>query len=212
MKKVIMQRITIGSAAAGVCGLLAAPVFAHNTFTSMQAPAGYLQDLEMRVTHGCKGSPVNSVRIKMPEGVVRVTVNNTRDWTVETKLRKLAKPVPGDGGNMINETVDEIIWSNPKSTIPALGSFEGFKFRAALPKTPGAILYFKTINGCEKGDDKYVDLPQEPLTIGMPDFGKKLLAFMSATPGPSPFLILEKPSKPQYPWESPEGAPARAAR
>ncbi len=35
----------------------------------MYAPAGYVQDLEMRVTHGCKGSPVKEVNIKIPEGV-----------------------------------------------------------------------------------------------------------------------------------------------
>ena len=43
-----------------------------------------------------------------------------RDWKVETKMRKLPKPVPGEGGTMLTETVDEIIWSAPKSVIPAL--------------------------------------------------------------------------------------------
>ena len=199
-----MKRTMFTTVIATLAVVLMAPVFAHNTFTTQYAPAGYLQDLEMRVTHGCKGSPVNSVRIKIPEGVYRVTVNNSRDWSVEIKMRKLAKPVPGDGGNMMTETADEVIWSNPKSTIPAMGYFEGFKFRASLPKEPGQILFFKTINGCVAGDDKYVDLPATPLDLKGKDFPQKLLAFMSATPGPSPFLILEKPLRPQYPWASPE--------
>ena len=197
---------------AGLIGLLASPVFAHDTFTSMYASAGYLQDLEMRITHGCKGSPVNSVRIKIPEGVYRVTVDNTRNWTVETKIRKLDKPVPGDGGNMMMETVDEIIWSNPKSNIPAMGLYEGFKFRAALPNTPGAIMFFKTINGCVNGDDKYVDMPAAALDLKATDFPKKLLAFMSATPGPAPYVILEKPARPQYPWAGAEPPKAPAKR
>jgi hypothetical protein len=155
---------------------------------------------------------VKAVRIKIPEGINRVTVNMNRDWKVETKMRKLPKPVPGEGGNMITETVDEITWSEPKSVIPAMGTYEGFKFRAALPRTPGEILFFKTINVCEKGDDPYIDLPKAPLpAVGAADFGKKLLEFMSATPGPSPFLILEKPTKPQYPWESTEPAPRKVA-
>ena len=190
-------------------GLLGAPLLAHDTLTSMYAPAGYVQDLEMRITHGCKGSPVNSVRIKIPEGVYRVTVFNTRDWSVETKLRKLAKAVPGDGGNMMTETVDEIIWSNPKSTLPASGFYEGFKFRASLPKEAGTLLFFKTINGCVNGEDKYVDLPAAPLDMKAADFPKKLFAFISATPGPAPFLILEKPARPQYPWVA--TGPAAAA-
>jgi uncharacterized protein YcnI len=200
-----MNRSILATGAALVGAMLASQAQAHNVFTSMYAPAGYLYDLEMRVTHGCKGSPVTAVRIKIPENVMRVSVNNTRDWTVETKMRKLPKPIPGEGGTMISETVDEIIWSKPKTTIPALGYFEGFKFRAALPKTPGEIVFFKTINVCEKGDDKYVDLPAEPLKVGAEDFPKKLFAFMTATPGPAPFLILEKPARPQYPWDT-EGA------
>ena len=205
-----MRQTIVAMASVGLAIAAATPAAAHNTFTSMYAPAGYVQDLEMRVTHGCKGSPVNRVRIRMPEGVMRVSVANTRDWQVETKMRKLPKPVPGEGGTMMTETVDEIIWSSPKTVIPALGSFEGFKFRAALPDQPGTMLFFRTINDCDKGDDKYVDLPKQALDIKAPDFGKKLLEFMSATSGPSPFLILEKPARPQYPWSGAE-PPKRAA-
>lgn len=201
--------------AAGFCvtaGLLAASVAgAHNTFTTFYAPAGYVQDLEMRVTHGCKGSPVKEVRIKIPEGVTRVSAAVSRDWTVETKMRKLPKPVPGEGGNLITETVDEVIWKNPKSPIPALGSFEGFKFRAALPNKPGEIVFFRTVNVCLQGDDKYIDLPKETLRVGVPDLAVKLGKFMAATPGPSPFLILEKPARPQYPFALPAPPPKPAA-
>jgi len=195
------KNVSITAAAALATALAAVPATAHNTFSSMTAPAGYMQDLEMRITHGCKGSPVNSVRIKIPEGVTRVSVHVARDWKVETKMRKLPKPVQGEGGNTITETVDEIMWSAPKSAIPASGSYEGFRFRAQLPNTPGAILFFKTINGCEKGDEPYIDLPKTALpTVGAADFGQKLIDFMAATPGPAPYLILEKAAKPQYPW------------
>lgn len=200
MKRMIA--LTFAAAAA----IAAVPAVAHNTFTSMYAPAGYLQDLEMRVTHGCKGSPVKEVKIKIPEGVMRVQVGVNRDWEIETKMRKLPKPVPGEGGNMITETVDEIIWRNPKSTIPALGSFEGFKFRAALPDKPGEIVFFRTVNVCVAGDDKYIDLPKEPLNAKTPDLSAKLFKFMTATPGPAPFLLLEKPSRPQYPFAPPKAA------
>ncbi len=208
-----MKNPMLAAATAAVTAVLVAtPATAHNTFTSMVAPAGYVQDLEMRITHGCKGSPVNGVKIKIPEGVTRVSVNMVRDWKVETKMRKLPKPVPGEGGTMLTETVDEIIWSAPKSVIPALGTYEGFRFRASLPNTPGAIVFFKTINLCEKGDDPYIDLPKTALpAVGAPDFGQKLIDFMAATPGPAPYLILEKPSKPQYPWGNATPTPRKVA-
>jgi uncharacterized protein YcnI len=197
--------------AAAMAALLAGfPASAHNTLTSMYAPAGYVQDLELRVTHGCKGSAVKQVSVKIPEGVLRVSVAHNRDWQVETKMRKLPKPVPGEGGNMITETVDEIIWKNPKSVIPAMGAWEGFRFRGALPNTPGEILYFRSINVCEQGDDKYVDLPKEAIKATTPDLSSKLWSFMTATPGPSAFLILEKPARPQYPF-APPAEPKRAA-
>ena len=190
-------------------GAFAGQACAHATLTSMYAPAGYVQDLEMRVTHGCKGSPVKEVHIRIPDGVMRVTVAYTRDWKVETKMRTLAKPVRGDGGNMITEVVDEIIWKEPRSPIPASGVFEGFRFHAALPDTPGAILYFKTVNVCEQGDDKYIDMPKETFDARTPGVGSKLWKFLTASPGPAPYVILEKPSRPQYPWVMP--AAPRAA-
>ena len=197
-----MKKLLLATAAVSLCGFFASAASAHDTLTSMEGTAGYMTDFEMRVTHGCKGSPVKEVRVKIPDGVVRVSVGMNRDWKVETKMRKLDKPVPGDGGNMLTEVVDEITWKDPKSSIPAGGTFEGFKFRGALPKEDGKILFFRTVNVCEQGDDKYVDLPKDELKVGTPDFPKKLMEFMSATPGPSPYLITVKATKPQYPWET----------
>ena len=198
--------------AAGCAAALAAlPAIAHNNMTSYYAPAGYLQDLELRVTHGCKGSPVKEVKLRIPDGVMRVQVANNRDWQVETKMRKLPEPIPGEGGNMITETVEEIIWKNPKSPLPAGGFFEGFKFRAALPDKPGEIVFFRSINVCVSGEERYIDLPKESLNVRTPDLGKKLMDFMTATPTPAAFVILEKPSRPQYPFMMP-ARPAAAAR
>jgi len=191
-------KLLVGVAAALACTVAST----HNTLTSYYVPAGYMQDLEIRVTHGCKDSPVKEFRVKIPDGVVRVQTQYTRDWTVEKRMRKLPKPVPGDGGNMITETVDEIIWKNPKSPMPAAGVYEGFHFRAAIPDTPGQILFFRSINVCASGEERYVDLPTEPLDASTPNLPEKLLKFMMATPTPSAFVIIEKPTRPQYPFAS----------
>ncbi|MEZ5459697.1 MAG: YcnI family protein [Steroidobacteraceae bacterium] len=176
-----MNKTTLIAAAVGAA-LTALPAAAHNNMTSYYAPAGYLQDLELRVTHGCKGSPVKEVKVRIPDGVMRVQVENNRNWQIETKMRKLPKPIPGEGGNMITETVEEIIWKNPKSPMPAGGFFEGFKFRAALPDKPGEIVFFRSINVCVNGEERYIDLPKVPLNARTPDLGKKLMDFMTATP------------------------------
>ena len=60
------------------CGalLVSSASLAHNYLVETQAPAGYVHDLAMRVPHGCQGSAVNQVRIKIPEGVFRVTAED----------------------------------------------------------------------------------------------------------------------------------------
>lgn len=191
-----------GTLAAALC-FAASLASAHDALSSMYAPAGYTQDLEMRVYHGCKGSPVKAVRIKIPEQVSRVNIEYNRDWEIETRLRKLPKPVTMEGGVVINETIDEIIWKNPKSPLPANGRYEAFRFRASLPNTPGAILYFRTINVCEQGEEPYVDLPKARFDANSANMREQLTTLMMATPFPSPYLILEKPARPQYPFDMP---------
>lgn len=176
---------------------------AHNTMTAYYATAGFMQDLELRVTHGCKGSPVKEVRLKIPDGMMRVSAEHNRDWVIEMKMRKLPKPVPGEGGNMLTETVDEIIWKSPRSNLPGSGRFEGFRFRGMIPETVGKIIFFRSINVCESGEERYVDLPSETLEAKTPSLPDKLLKFMSATATPSAFMIIEKPTRAQYPFATP---------
>jgi uncharacterized protein YcnI len=193
----MMKKLALTTALA----LTVSPVLAHNYLTLLEAPAGYVHDIGMRVPHGCKDSPVNQVRIKIPEGMLRVTVEYRDDWDIEIKNRKIDPPIKVEGGmREISETVDEIIWSNPKNILPPDRVGE-FRFRGMLPNEPGRILFFRTLNDCVEGDDYYVDLPPEPLNLDDPDFHKKFWAFMIATATPAPYLILVEPERPQYPWE-----------
>ena len=172
----------------------------HNYMVETEAPAGYVHDLALRVPHGCAGSPVQQVRVKIPDGVYRVTVEHREDWDVSLKMRKVDPPVPGDGGRPITETVDEIMWSSPENPLPPDRTAE-FRFRAKLPDAVGRILYFRTLNKCVKGDDNYVDLPSEDLALDDPEFHAKFWAFMTASATPAPYVILTRPARPQYPWE-----------
>lgn len=189
-----------GLAIATTVGLLPLTSGAHNYLRDIEGPAGYVQDIVMRVPHGCKGSPVNEVRIKIPKDVYRVTVEYRDDWDIETKMRKVEPPVVGDGGRPITETVDEIRWSNPVNLLPPDRTGE-FRFRAQLPDEVGRIVFFRTLNTCVSGDDNYIDLPETPLNLSDPDFHEKFWAFMTATATPAPYMILTPPPRPQYPWQ-----------
>ena len=195
-----MSRIFAKFAAVFVGGCLSVSAVGHNYLAETHASAGYVSDIAMRVPHGCKGSPVIQVRIKIPDGVFRVTVTDRDDWDITTTMRDVDPPVAGDGGQPITKTVDEIMWSNPRRPLPADRIGE-FKFRGKLPDEPGRVLFFRTLNKCEEGDDNYVDLPAEDLVMTDPEFNEKFWAFMTATATPAPYLILTPPKRPQYPWE-----------
>ena len=97
----------------------------------------------MLVSHGCKGSPVKEVRMKIPEEIESVRPHNNHDWEIQTKMRPLPEPKTGEGGITITEVVDEVIWTNPKKAMPD-NMYEAFRIRALMPDDPGKILYFRT--------------------------------------------------------------------
>ena len=115
----MMKKMLRTTVAAGATALLAATsASAHNYMTTLRAPAGYMADMEARVAHGCLAEDVKEVRVKIPEGVYRVTPMNTREWEVEVEMREVNPPVAGDGGRPITRTVDTIIWKNPSAPTP----------------------------------------------------------------------------------------------
>ena len=48
---------------------LTGPAWAHNALSIRDGYAGYKVDVALEVNHGCKGSPVVGLRLKVPNGV-----------------------------------------------------------------------------------------------------------------------------------------------
>ncbi|MEQ8733278.1 MAG: DUF1775 domain-containing protein [Rhodospirillaceae bacterium] len=187
--------------------VLSAEAIAHNSLTSFEGYAGYRHETELLITHGCKGSPVNEVRIKIPDSIVSASAHHDPDWEIEYQMRKLDEPFRGEGGIMVSEVVDTIIWKNPKESVPN-NMYRSFRFRVGLPKEVNKVVHFQSINICENGErDPYVDMPEAELNVNAPDFKEQAWKFMTATATPAPFLVTRQPPKPQYPWEwNPEQA------
>ena len=179
---------------------------AHNVISVSEAPAGYLFPMQLNVNHGCKGSPVTTARLKIPEGITDAKASDKVGWKIEYKMRTLDTPAMFHGRE-ITEVVDEITWTKMDGSVPADG-WANFEFRATIPKEIGRVLHFKNITVCEDGStDPYVDMPEELLDINDPEFAAKAWAFMTATPHPAPMVVIRQPEKGQYPWEwTPEQA------
>jgi len=158
---------------------------AHAYLPNASAPAGYREDIEVRVPHGCNGLPTVEVRIQIPDGVTRVVPEIKPGWGIDMVMRPLDEPFKGEGGVMITETVDQLVYTG--GNLPDR-LFERFTFRVALPDTPGQMIFFKTVQKCTDGS--------ELRWIEVPEGDKKWFEYE----WPAPPLMLTEPEGPQYPF------------
>lgn len=151
----MIRSFTLGAS----CALLSTVAFAHITLENRQAPAGSTYKAVVRVPHGCEGSPTVTVRIKIPEGVFNVKPMPKPGWTIEAKKGKYPKPYQGDHATL-TEGVLELGWSGGK--LPD-DNYDEFVFRAALASDlpPGKPIYFPIVQECEKGVERWIEIPAE---------------------------------------------------
>ena len=160
--------------------LTAAPeARAHAVINEGTAVAGSFSFITLRITHGCGTSPTNQIRMKIPDGVIRVSPRFKENWTVEKRMKTLGTPYEDEMGNLVTETVDEIVWSG--GSLPD-GYYGEFQVRALMPDSPGETLWFKTIQNCQEGTIRWIEVPTRE--------GQSPYEFKE----PSPFIrIVEKP-------------------
>jgi periplasmic copper chaperone A len=155
MSRTLMTR-SLCSAALIAFAAAVPPAAAHVTLEQREAPAQSYYKAQLRITHGCKGSPTVRVRVRLPEGVLSVRPQPKPGWTVETTKVKLAKPIEDGHGNKITETVGEVAWSGGR--LPD-EHFDEFAVMMRLPDRPGAMLYFPVVQECEQGVHRWIEIP-----------------------------------------------------
>jgi len=128
----------------------------HAFIEMQQASAGAFHTVEVGIPHGCQGTATHTVRIKVPEGIGLANPQPKPGWKLSYTKRKLAKPVVLGEGAQRTEVTDEVTWSGGKLLD---SEFERFSMLVLLPDTPNVPLYFKTIQLCEKGENRWVDIP-----------------------------------------------------
>jgi periplasmic copper chaperone A len=180
LRSVIMRVLVIASM---VAATFAASAQAHVVFNQTNVAPAALTTLELRVTHGCNGSPTKEVRLKLPNGVTRVTPRALAGWQVAETKRPLQTPVVMHG-ETITQTVDTIVWSG--GSFPDF-AYQQFEVRAMMPNAPGTTLYFPVEQICENGSTSWSQIPATPAGWG-------------ALREPAPFVTLSG------------GAPAAASR
>jgi uncharacterized protein YcnI len=135
----------------------AMPAAAHVGLEPRQAQADTNQKVQLRVGHGCKGSPTVRVRVRLPEGVSGVRAQPKPGWKLDIKRVKLAKPLDDGHGGQITETVGEVEWSG--GTLPD-EQFDEFALIMRLPDRPGITLYFPVVQECKQGEHRWIEIPE----------------------------------------------------
>jgi uncharacterized protein YcnI len=161
-----------------------APTSAHVVMEKWEGYAGYQTVLTLLVPHGCGPSPTTELRVKVPDGIDIIVPEPKPGWDLSIGMRKLDKPMRGEGGRQISEVPDEISWKGGSLPTNHLGSF---RLLARLPDKPGTVIFFKTIQKCQDGETKWVD------TVAENEPAWKVWA----APAPAPFVEIKAAPGPQ---------------
>ena len=148
------------AAAVGVAALttaFAAPAAAHVSPDKDEVPAGGFTAVALTIGHGCETAATNVVEIQVPETILNVTPEMVPGWNVVVEKLALDKPVKGPHGEEFTERESVVRYTaRPGNELPPdlrLSFTLGFQ----APDTPGANLFFKTIQRCTEGETAWIE-------------------------------------------------------
>lgn len=157
MKTKIKRFSAAGIVAAAAVLTLVGSAAAHVTASPEEAEAGGYARLEFGVPHGCEGSPTIRVRVQIPDTVPSVTPQRNPLWSLSTK--EGSKQPTEAHGETITKGISEVIWTArqplPDHELDVLG------MSVLLPDAPGEAIYFPTIQECDRGEERWIQVPAE---------------------------------------------------
>ena len=140
--------------------LAASSASAHITLQNREAPVGSFYKAVFVVPHGCAGSATTKIRVQIPEGVIGVKPMPKPGWNVETVKAKYVAPYDFHGAKL-TEGVKEVAWSGGKLPDDFYDEFVISTFLTGTLK-PDTMLYFPTVQECEQGVSRWIDIPADP--------------------------------------------------
>ncbi|HEY3793997.1 MAG TPA: DUF1775 domain-containing protein [Bradyrhizobium sp.] len=138
----------------------ASPAFAHITLEGREAAIGSSYKAVFVVPHGCAGSATVKIRVQIPEGVIGVKPMPKPGWNVEAIKGKYASEYDFHGAKL-SEGVKEVVWSGGKLPDDFYDEFVISTYLTGALK-PDTMLYFPTVQECEQGVSRWIDIPVDP--------------------------------------------------
>jgi uncharacterized protein YcnI len=149
-----MKHCRIAALGAALIAVVVFPAIAtaHISVHPNTVPAGAFATLNLRVPGEEENAFAYKVAMQVPSGFISIDTENVPGWSVETKTKRLSKPIETDDGP-IDEEVSEVIWTGDKKEgkLPD-GSFVQFPLSVAIPEEyEGKPLPFKTLEYYSNG-------------------------------------------------------------
>jgi uncharacterized protein YcnI len=189
-----MKRLNLLTAV--LATVIATPALAHVVLERNEATLGASYKAVLIVPHGCAGAATTRLRVQVPEGFIAVKPMPKPGWTVDVVKGRYDQPYAFMHGMTLTEGVREISWSGKLDD----GYYDEFAlagFIAAALK-PGDTLYFPTVQECEKGVERWIEIPtagQDAHALSNPAPGLHLVAAAAAKPATfkAGDLVIEAP-------------------
>ena len=129
--------------------------FAHIVLEQKEAIAGEYYKATLKVSHGCSGSPTNTVTVYIPDGFRGAKPMVKAGWQIKVTKAKLSQPYTSHG-RTVSEDTTEITWSD--GNLPS-AYYDEFVVVGQLPPTAGPM-YWKVLQICEKGRQDWSQIPE----------------------------------------------------
>jgi uncharacterized protein YcnI len=146
--------------AIGFYALISPGAFAHVVLDQKEVISGEYYKATFKVSHGCSGSPTNTVIVSIPSGFRGAKPMVKSGWQIKAAKAKLSEPYTSHG-RTISEDTTEIIWSG--SSLPS-AYYDEFVVVGQVAMAPGPM-YWKVTQICDKGRQDWAQIPEQGKTL-----------------------------------------------
>jgi periplasmic copper chaperone A len=170
----MFRELVLGAVGAAVGVSVAA---AHVTLERVEAPVGASYKAVLRVPHGCEGAATTALRVRVPEGLIAVKPMPKPGWKIDTVTGKYPKAYHYFHGATLTEGVTEVSFSGGPLPDAYYDEFVLAGFLAG-DLEPGTTIYFLVVQECEKGVNRWIEVPaagKSPGDLAEPAPALKLL-------------------------------------
>jgi uncharacterized protein YcnI len=156
-------------AAATLLALAAIPADSHVVLQTGAAAPGTFYKAILNVPHGCGGSATIKLRVQIPEGLIAVKPLAKPGWAIEVIKGKYERTYSYIHGMTVAEGAKAIIWTGRlEDAFVDEFAFAGF---VADTLKPGDVLALPTVQECDKGSERWVEIAaagQDPHSLKAP--------------------------------------------